>query len=76
MSASLGAPAAADDVVPVVPELTLVPGGNTGLGAVLGEVDWFCANAAEIEMIQTIPKKTLTNSVGRSFIARESVWKR
>jgi hypothetical protein len=40
--------------------LVVVPGGNTGLGAVLGEPDSFCASAAEVE----IPKSTRKNNFG------------
>jgi hypothetical protein len=67
-------------VAPVAPELVvvlvLVPGGKTGLGAVLGELFSPCANAAEVEISKAIPKKTLANRVGRMFIVRDSVLNR
>ena len=66
MSASLGIPAELDPAVALVPDEVVpvvVPGGKTGLGAVLGEVFSSCANAL-IDVTTANPKQTLTNRVG------------
>jgi hypothetical protein len=79
ISASLGmlleAEVMAADPLSVV-VLVLVPGGSTGLGAVLGELPPVCANALESEVTIAIPKKTVANRVGRSFIGRDCVLNR
>jgi hypothetical protein len=72
MSASLGIPVAVlpAPVLVAVLVLVLVPGGNAGLGAVLGELSPLCANADENEVTIAIPKKTLPDKVVKNFIVR------
>lgn len=59
---------------PLLPVLVVVPGGSTGLDAVLGALFSSCANSDEVATIRQIPKQIRANRVGRKFIGRDSVW--
>ena len=63
-------------VPPPLPLVVDVPGGRTGLGAVLGELAWSWPNTAAVANMKQIPKQTRANRVGKLFIVRDFVWNR